>query len=115
MSSSAHAAGIRRASRPVVWSPEADNDLIDIWVYLAREASQKLADRQVGKIYARANALERFPFTGRKREELVVGIRSVLVRPYVIFYRVTDVDVGVVRVLHGRRDLDAIFSEEGTR
>jgi toxin ParE1/3/4 len=36
-------------------------------------------------------------------------LRSVLVLPYVVFYRVTELSVEIVRVLHGRRDLDAIF------
>jgi toxin ParE1/3/4 len=40
-------------------------------------------------------------------------LRSVLVSPYVVFYRVTELSVDIVRVLHGRRDLDAIFADDG--
>jgi len=39
------------------------------------------------------------------------GLRSVLVSPYVIFYRVGESSLDIVRVLHGRRDLDAIFAD----
>jgi plasmid stabilization system protein ParE len=39
-------------------------------------------------------------------------LRSVLVLPYVVFYRGTGSSVDIVRVLHGRRDLDAIFAAE---
>jgi len=39
-------------------------------------------------------------------------LRSVLVLPYVIFYRVMDSSVDIVRVVHGRRDLDAIFADD---
>jgi len=35
--------------------------------------------------------------------------RSIAVRPHVIFYRVQDGSAEIVRVLHGRRDLDEIF------
>jgi toxin ParE1/3/4 len=114
MSSSVPAGGMPRLRRPVIWSPEADDDLLDIWSYLTNEASEAVADRLVGKIHARAEALGRFPMTGRVRNELIPGIRSVLVQPYVIFYHVTDAAVGVARVLHGSRDLNAIFSDEGT-
>jgi len=40
------------------------------------------------------------------------GLRSVLVLPYGIFYRVAESSVDIVRVLHGRRDLDAIFPDD---
>jgi plasmid stabilization system protein ParE len=37
------------------------------------------------------------------------GLRSVLVHPYLIFYRLTDTRVEVARVIHGRRNFAAIF------
>jgi toxin ParE1/3/4 len=40
------------------------------------------------------------------------GLRSVAVEPHVIFYRVTRSAVEIVRVLHGRRDVEAVFAEE---
>jgi plasmid stabilization system protein ParE len=33
------------------------------------------------------------------------GLRSILVHPYAVIYRVTDDAVEIVRVLHERRDL----------
>jgi toxin ParE1/3/4 len=33
---------------------------------------------------------------------------------YLIFYRKTDVGIEVVRVLHGARDLDNLFANEGS-
>ena len=54
--------------------------------------------------------LGRFPFTGRKRDELVSELRSVLVRPYVVSYRFTGSGIGIVRVLHGSRDLEFVLS-----
>jgi toxin ParE1/3/4 len=32
-------------------------------------------------------------------------------RNYLVFYRTTDADVEILRVLHGRRDIDAILDE----
>jgi toxin ParE1/3/4 len=53
--------------------------------------------------------LSEHAFVGRPRDELTPGLRSVLVHPHVIFYRVADERVEIVRVLHQRRDLEAIF------
>lgn len=38
------------------------------------------------------------------------GIRKRPHRGYLIFYRVTDVDVQILRVLHGARDYDALLT-----
>jgi len=97
------------ARLPLVWSPEADEDLIDIWLYLAREASERVADRQLQDIDQACGTLQEWPYSGRPRDELLPGIRSVPVHPYVVFYRVRNEAVEVVRVLHGHRDVDAIF------
>ncbi len=46
-----------------------------------------------------------------QRTELIKGMRSIVVHPYLVFYRPGDAVVEIVRVLHGRRDLDAIFAD----
>jgi plasmid stabilization system protein ParE len=52
--------------------------------------------------------LRTFPLAGRERDELRPNIRSHLAHPYLVFYRVDDVAriIAIVRVLHGRMDLD---------
>lgn len=100
-----------RRKRPVIWSAEAEQDVTDIWNYWARQASPAVADdllRAVGRAIAR---LQEWPFSGRKRDELIAGLRSAGARPNVIFYRLKDGRVEIVRVLDGRRDIDAIFTE----
>jgi toxin ParE1/3/4 len=91
-------------------SPEADEDLIEIWGYLAREASVRVADGQLSEIDAAFEMLKSWPYAGRKRDELLAGIRSVPVNPYVIFYRVQPDVVEIFGVLHGRRDVAAILT-----
>jgi plasmid stabilization system protein ParE len=46
---------------------------------------------------------------GRARLELAPNLRSLLVGDYVMFYRPIDDGIEVVRVLHGARDIDAMF------
>lgn len=45
---------------------------------------------------------------GRERPEIRPGIRSFGVMSWVIFYRIGEGHIKIVRVLHGARDLDAI-------
>ena len=46
---------------------------------------------------------------GRRREELAPGLRSILQGSYVIFYRLTEERIEIVRVLHVARDIDQQF------
>jgi toxin ParE1/3/4 len=46
---------------------------------------------------------------GRTRDELAAELRSFPVGRYVVFYMPLDDGVDVIRVLHGSRDIDAIF------
>jgi plasmid stabilization system protein ParE len=48
----------------------------------------------------------------RPREELAAGLRSALVHPHIIFYRVSEESVEIARVLHQRRDLTAALASE---
>ena len=47
---------------------------------------------------------------GRTRDDLRPGIREIVVYPTVLFYRLADDRIEIVRVVDGRRDLAAIFS-----
>lgn len=97
------------ADPAVLWSPEAETDLIEIWRYLAPETSAEFADRQLRSLENAANRLSEWPLAGRTREELAANLRSIVCEPYVIFYRVADATVQIVRVIHGRRDLPTIL------
>lgn len=49
---------------------------------------------------------------GRARSELRPGVHSIPVGNYLIFYRFDETRVSVVRVLHGARNLRAVFRKE---
>jgi toxin ParE1/3/4 len=95
----------------ILWAPEAEQDLLDIWDYLAA-TGEDIADRQLRDIDAACRSLDRSPFRGRARDELRQGLRSIFIDRYVAFYRVRGTAVEIVRVLHERRDIGAIFGDE---
>jgi toxin ParE1/3/4 len=96
----------------IIWSDESEKDLLDIWAYSARTWSLETADKHLEAIYASSERLAQWPFSGRARDEIRRGLRSVVVYPHVLFYRVTGTSVDVVRVLYGGRDLKVIFAEQ---
>lgn len=99
--------------RRVVWPPKAKQDLRQIWRYFARVASPDIADKLLREIRdATERAAER-PFLRRTRDDVMPGLRAVLVHPYTVFYLVTDSTIEVVRVLHERRDFSAAFRDKG--
>jgi toxin ParE1/3/4 len=96
----------------VRWSFQADQDLLDIWGYYATVATGDVADRLLRDIYASADRAADRPRAWRTRDELIPGLRSIAVRPYLIFFRIIGADIEIIRVLHERRDLAAVFGRE---
>jgi toxin ParE1/3/4 len=95
---------------PYRLSALAEQDLDDVWSYVAEEASPTTADRLIDAIIDRFELLAEQPRMGRPRPEFGTGVRSFTVENYVIYYR-QDGDVLIARVLHGRRDQTAAWSE----
>ncbi|MDR3793544.1 MAG: type II toxin-antitoxin system RelE/ParE family toxin [Terracidiphilus sp.] len=94
-------------------TPEAEADLDDIWFHVAQASgSFEIADRLIDSLTERFLLLVHHPHAGRARDEdLRPGLRSFPIDNYVIFYRIEGTSVLILRVLHGSRDLPAIFAE----
>jgi toxin ParE1/3/4 len=86
-------------------------DLDDIWYYVAKESgSIEIANRLIDTITDRFLTLPSFPYLGRSRDEdFGSGYRSLAVGEFVIVYCVDHEDVLILRVVHGRRDLERLF------
>jgi toxin ParE1/3/4 len=100
-----------RKSRAVIKRPAANKDLEDIWRYISRD-NESRADGFIKKLNDKFFALARNPEIGRCREELRKEMRSFPVGNYVIFYCVLKNGIGIVRILHGSRDIRSSFFED---
>ncbi|NVO16529.1 MAG: type II toxin-antitoxin system RelE/ParE family toxin [Rhodoplanes sp.] len=96
----------------LLWSPEAERDLGDAYDYVAITGSPGGAANLLRSLEQGCRSLLDYPHKGRPRSELTSGLRSMVIHPYVVFYRLSETAVEVVRVLHGRRDIDAIFGAD---
>lgn len=90
-------------------SPEAEQDLSDIFDYTEMEfgldqAVQYLKDLERSFIQLCSN-----PSIGRERTEIRPELYSFVSQSHVVFYRILNDHLRVVRVLHGSRDLPRYF------
>lgn len=68
------------------------------------------ANRLIDSITDRFFLLSSHPYVGRPRDDdFGPGSRSFPVGKYVIVYCVEDEDALILRVAHGRRDIEALF------
>ena len=90
---------------------QAAADLDNIWYYVAKESgSIEIADQLIDSITERFFLLAGHPYIGRRRDDdFGIGLRSFPVGEYVIVYLAADKDVLILRVVHGRRDLEELF------
>ena len=87
-------------------SPQAEADLFAIWDFIAAD-SVRAADTLIDRIDATFDMLADNPRAGRMRGNLLKNLRSFPVGNYVIFYVPISDGIEVVRVMHGRQDIDA--------
>ena len=92
----------------LIVSPEAEQDLLDIWLYIA-EDSPVNADRFLDRLEGKALKLAEFTEIGIDRPELAPDLKSFPVDRYVLYYRANTSGIELVRVLHGSRDINRVF------
>lgn len=91
-------------------SPQAFRDLDDIAAYIGLDNPQA-ALRFLDSLENRFHLLAASPGIGRERPDLGAGLRGLPVDNYVIFYRQASTGIEIVRVLHGARDIEALFDD----
>jgi toxin ParE1/3/4 len=88
-----------------VWRlPQAEDDLLEIWLFVARD-SVRAADRLLDAISDRCWQLLEYPEIGPARPDIGPDIRVLSIRNYLVLYRMSEGGVEIVRVAHGSRDI----------
>jgi toxin ParE1/3/4 len=90
-------------------SPSAHADLEDIDEYTLATWGADQRDRYIHALFERFESIASMPATGRERPELAPGVRSMAHERHVIFYEVLEGQCLILRVLHERRDVRALF------
>jgi toxin ParE1/3/4 len=96
----------------VRFSPNAERNLEQIEEYITDNGSADAAAKVVDQIVDRCEELAAMPRSGKAREEIAPGVRSVTSGGmYVIYYRIHSDKIEILRVWHGARDNTALIGE----
>ena len=97
----------------VVFSPEALNDLLNLYDVIADDGGESRALRYTDAIVATCTRLDLFPERGTRRDDLRPGLRTTTFRRRVtIAYHISVKTVVIDRVLYGGRDLKPLFDDD---
>jgi toxin ParE1/3/4 len=93
-------------------SKDALRELDEIFVYWARRAGLKVADRLVETLEEHFALLAEFPGIGRFCAEIAAGVRCFPAGKYLIYYRKARGFVQILHVFHGARDQTDMIGRE---
>ena len=94
--------------KEVVFSPESLNDLDDIWLYIAQDSINH-ADRFIDDLRVLCEGkLAVFPNMGRGRDYLAEGVLAFPHGGYMLYYRIRENAVEVIRIMHGSVDVESV-------
>ena len=97
--------------RPFEFSPLAEQDLQEIWDYIAAD-SEDQADRVILAIRRGVRLVAEMPGIGHHRDDLPdPSLRVWTVFSYLIIYKPDTDPLEVVRIVHGKRYLPDILDE----
>lgn len=97
---------------PLVISPAARRDLIEIGDYIALDNRPRAASF-VAEIEAEFSRIAEQPQRFTSRSDLAAGLRAARHGRYLIFFVETNREIHILRVLHGARDVAAALSSLG--
>ncbi len=94
-----------------VLSPSAVRDLDQLSQYFM-ENSVAAGEELFQTLNQQFINLTQFPNLGKPYPQLHPTIRGLVVKKYIVFYRVTSQQLEIVRIVDGRRDLSSLFLTE---
>ena len=95
----------------IAYQQKALDDLDEIHFHISMDSGQ-VADKMIGNILSSIERLSGFPFIGssfKDKLETDNDYRMIVVKPYLVFYRVTGELVVINRILHSKRYYQALI------
>ena len=104
-------------SYAVVFAPEAEDQLADLYLYIANEASPSTAQRYTDAIVSCCERLANFPHRGTPRDDIRPGLRITNYKGRTVIAFAVDEDVrqvSIFGVFYGGQDYERALSEPET-
>ena len=92
--------------------PEADEDLASIWRWTFERWSESQADDYYDGLSEAMALLAQEPRRGRSMRDIDVGLMRFTCKSHVIFYRLADHGIDIVRVLHAEMNWAAHLKDD---
>jgi toxin ParE1/3/4 len=97
----------------VIFSPEADAQLIDIYQHIAREASPEIAEQFTSAIVDYCEGFVTFPQRGAQRDDLRPGLRTIGFRRRItIAFTVEQHTVNIIGIFYGGQNYENVLKLE---
>ncbi|NJR44254.1 type II toxin-antitoxin system RelE/ParE family toxin [bacterium] len=97
----------------VVFAPEAEEQLLELYRYIAVAASPDIAARYTDAIIAYCESLRQFPLRGTRRDDVRKGLRITNYKKRaVIAFAVEDDCVSIIGVYYGGQDYETALHED---
>src|SRR4249919_1162461 len=91
---------------PYVISKKAVADLEEIWLYTVHKLSVAQANRYYNLIFDEINYICSNINAGKSMEHVCKGYRASKVKSHLIFYRIINDTVEIIRILHEQMDIE---------
>jgi toxin ParE1/3/4 len=85
-------------------TPAAELDLENIWRYTQQKWSTEQADRYTMILAGHFSELARSPKTAPSCDHIRLGYRRRSVERHMVYFKITDYGIAIVRILHSRMD-----------
>lgn len=89
--------------------PAAERDLENIWIHTHQQWGMEQANRYIDHLIAVFAGLAQSPGTAPACDYIRPGYRRRSVERHMIYFRITDYGVAIVRILHDRMDAPRHF------
>jgi toxin ParE1/3/4 len=93
-------------------SRDAEQNLDEIFLYWAKRAGLKVADRLMDSITDRFWLLGEHPDAGISSEDMAAGVKCFPAGKYLIYYRKTRRGTDILHIFHGARDQKLAFRKD---
>lgn len=99
----------------VVFTPEAEDHLDEIYRYIAEASTPDIAAGYVDAIITYCEGLAEFPHRGLAHDNIRPGLRTTTYKKRtIVAYTLLDEMVAIIGIFHGGRDYEAILRATDT-
>ena len=96
---------------PFIITKKAVSDIEEIWLFTVEKWSVEQADRYYNLIFDEINFICKNSDAGKSMEYIRKGYRASKVKSHLIFYRIINDTIEIIRILHERMDIESRLND----